>query len=141
MGGHLDTISRALVVLLVPLFALLLAAVTLPGRPAFGAQLLLATELLAFQLLFVFLAIGLLQRLLFLDLGLLEALGPGASGEMVLTVTVAMPIFAWLALALRRVHGFSTIAACGRALAMTALVTVPVILFRALVFLLAFALA
>ena len=141
MSAQLDTISRALVVVLVPLFAALLAAVTLPRRPAFGAQLLLATEFLAFQLLFVFLAVGLAQRVLFLELGLLRAIGSAGSTELILTLTIAVPILAWLALALRRVHGFTTGAAILRAVVMTGLVTLPIILFRAVVFLLAYALA
>lgn len=138
MATHLDTVSRALVVLLAPLFAALYALVTLPRRLPFGGQLLLAMELLAFELLFLFLPFAAGLVLLF-DLVLSRAFDLGERGEMVITVGIVLPVIAWLAIALRRVLAFGWFAATWRAVLLALLMIVPIIVYRGIVFLVALA--
>jgi hypothetical protein len=138
MAVRLDTVSRALVVLLAPLFAVLLALFTLPRRLPFGGQLLLAMELLAFELLFLFLFYAAGLVLLF-DAVASCMSGPGESGELVLTVGVVLPVIGWLAVALRRVVAFDWFAAIWRAALLGALMIFPIICYRGLVFVVALA--
>lgn len=132
-----DDASRTLVLLLVPLYALVLAAVRLPGRRGAVAHAAFAAEFVAFASTFflggLFVAFWTLKKF---------GLGAGESGAAVSAAkhVPALAVFGvavWLVAAFRRLYGDRFLAAALRTVAALFLTIFPLTAYRFVLFLVA----
>ncbi len=129
----LDSTSRTMVFVLLPLFALLLIGVCLPRRPPLAILLHLSVEFVCFLLVVCFLLWFVALRLF---VTYVTALPDAIRNEAFLTTAgMLLPVGMWLTFALKRNFDFSTLQAALRGAAFAALTLFPILAFRFLTFL------